>query len=463
MKQNNLYCFSLLLLFYGMPVLAECLRSPLISFDKQTIVVENVAQLYQALKRANKTGHTLIQLKKGQYLLKRPLIIKAKGIFIQGVSSDRNQVIIKGKGMKGGITHIFLVKNDDFIVADLTMGWVKYHAIQIQGEKGVKNTTISNIQFFDTGQQMLKISGGAEKLHRSEGGLVEWSSFIFSTGYAAQGYTGGIDAHNALNWVIKNNYFEGIRSPDNSLAEHAIHFWNSSENTLVENNIIVNSDRGIGFGLGKKGHKAGIIRNNMIHTNRDVGIGIESSPRTKIYHNSVFTENYMNSIEYRFSSTNNVLISNNLVNKRIQSRNGSQALIIDNIDYANEKWFLDAKKGNLRLRVGLSNVIDQGKMIEGGDQDIDCRQRTSSHRVDIGAAEYQGEIDKHIHIDQPSEMTRTLDEFGILGQQVTQYIKKNILSGTHLKYYLLGLILFIEQLFIIVMLIYIIKTIRKKS
>lgn len=43
-------------------------------------------------------------------------------------------------------------------------------------------------------------------------------------------------------WLSSNNIM--IRSPDSTLAEHAIHFWSDSEDSIVERNTIINCDRG---------------------------------------------------------------------------------------------------------------------------------------------------------------------------------------------------------------------------
>ena len=37
-------------------------------------------------------------------------------------------------------------------------------------------------------------------------------------------YTGGIDAHSAWGWVVRDNVFEGFWC-DQGLSEHAVHFW----------------------------------------------------------------------------------------------------------------------------------------------------------------------------------------------------------------------------------------------
>lgn len=221
-------------------------------------------------------------------------------------------------------------------------------------------------------------------------GVVECSSFEYSAGIGPQYYIGGIDAHNTKDWIVRDNVFQGIRSPETAIAEHAIHFRSGSKNTVVERNVIVNCDRGIGFGLGEEKQYGGIIRNNMLYhdsSRADVGIGLENARGAKVYNNSIFYESdYPNAIEYRFSGTKNVAIVNNLTNKLITQRDGGQAKVLANVTNAEKIWFKDVTSGNLHLNIAPSSVIDQGRTLQKVTRDFDGDKRAKG-TYDIGADE----------------------------------------------------------------------------
>ena len=271
--------------------------TPLVVKGGRTIVVSGFGGLNRAIRKANETGgYITILLADGEYLLNRSFAIRQPGITIKGQSGNRDAVIVRGKGYRKGPTIIFRVSAAHFTIADLTIGWVRQHAIQIKGENGADYPMIHNLRIVNTGEQMVKVTAGKGKKHRpSVGGVVQWSEFGFTEGVAPRFYTGGIDAHGTKDWIVRNNVFKNIRSPEQKVAEHAIHFWNNAQGTIVEGNTIINSDRGIGFGLSKRTHLGGVIRNNMVHTTRDVGIGLENASDAKVYNNTVFTENYHNS------------------------------------------------------------------------------------------------------------------------------------------------------------------------
>lgn len=353
-----------------------------------TVIVHNIAELNQAETLA-KNGNITILVADGTYELPDQFVIRGDHVTIRSLSGNADQVVIKGKGMDGGVPHVFAVYADDFTLEDVTIGWVHNHGIQVHGETDADNLIVRNVHFRDTREQMLKVSFSQEVDAYSDNGLVENCTFEYTAGIAPQWYVGGVDAHHAKNWVIRNNAFKHITSPENSLAEGAIHFWSDSENTLVEGNVIIDCGRGILFGLDNVHHYDGIIRNNFIHVVRDAGIYLANADGVQVYNNTVFVDSdYMNAIEYRFEDTN-ALIWNNLTNKAITARNGGTADLASNIKNASEAWFMDAAAGDLHLKSAIYAVIDQGIDIEGLTVDIDGESREAG-KVDIGADEASG-------------------------------------------------------------------------
>jgi len=234
------------------------------------VTVNTVVELVQAVDGANSGGDKEILIEDGIYTLDSALLIQSNGVTVRSVSGNRSSVTVQGTGMKGGVSHIFLVEADNFTVRDMTLRDVYYHAIQMQPY--AQAPTMVNLHILDTYEQMIKVAfNSSYPAVHSDNGLVENCLFEYSAGIGPQYYIGGVDAHKASNWVIRGNTFKGIRSPSRQIAEHAIHFWSNSQNTLVERNTIINCDRGIGFGLGDRGHLGGIIRNNMIYHDSSEG------------------------------------------------------------------------------------------------------------------------------------------------------------------------------------------------
>ncbi len=374
--------------------MAQC-ECPTLPPDQGMIeTVSSVAEFQAALQQANQNGgNYTILLEDGIYELTDHLLYineSMPNLTIRSKSGDRDAVIIKGQGMAGIVGWIFNVAADNFIAADMTIGWVANHPIQIHAEHDADFPLIQNIKFVNAREQMLKVSGSTSS-DFSDSGVVQCCEFVFPDGVAFQYYTGGIDAHHAKDWEVRYNVFRHIRSPDNSLAEHAIHFWSNSENTLVENNLIINCDRGIGFGLGNSGHVGGIIRNNFVHTSRDVGIGLENASDVNIYHNTVFTENYFNSIEYRFNGTANAHIANNLTNEAIASRNGGTGNVESNYLFTDASIFANANNYDYHLSGTHTSITDAGINVAEAGLDYDCHERIDG-MPDIGADEFNSII-----------------------------------------------------------------------
>lgn len=327
--------------------------------------------------------------------------LTASNVVIRSKSGNRDAVILTGGGMRDlgpdrTENGIYAVGNN-ITIADLTIKDVGNHAIAVTGD----NLFVHNVKMQNIYQQMLKgnaTGGGADK------GTVQCSIFEYTAGIGPQFYLGGIDVHQADNWRVNDNIFKGIASPDYQLvAEHAVHFWRNSSNNIVERNVMINCDRGVGFGLGEQfgnGNSGGIIRNNMIfndgsNPNNDVGIGLEQSPGTKVYNNTIYIT-YQNAIEFRFGETSDVDIANNLTNKSITWRRDNGALPFpgtSNYLNAQSNWFENANSGNLRLTSNYSEVVDQGIYLNDVVEDIYQTDRRQGNATDIGAHEFLTEVD----------------------------------------------------------------------
>jgi hypothetical protein len=354
------------------------------------IVVSDTAELVEAVAQANSGGETVIELEDGTYTLDEGLLIEAGGVTVTSVSGERSAVVIEGAGMDGEVTHIFSVAGADFTVEDVTLGRVSLHAIQLQPD--VDGIVIRNVHVLDTGEQMIQVAYDPDDLDSSsDNGLVEGSLFEYSAGVDPRPNSSGIVAHNAKDWEIRDNIFKDIRSPTEDVAEFAIHFMSGSEDTLVERNLIINCDRGIGFGMGEQGHQGGVIRNNMIYHDAGeggVGIGLESAADPEVYNNTLYQEHsYPNAIEARFAETTGAFIANNLTNRSLVELDGASAEFTHNVDTADGDWFIDPDLGDLHLGSAIAEVVDQGIEIPDLTDDFDEDGRPQGSGIDIGADE----------------------------------------------------------------------------
>ncbi len=355
------------------------------------LFVGSVAELRSAFQEANQSGGNMtILIEDGIYPIASTAsypYLTASNLVIRSSSGNRDAVIITGQGMQAvNGTEIGLsLQGDNITVADLTIRDVGNHGISMNSN----NHLIHNVKIQNTFEQMIK---GTSSDGGSDNCIVQCSLLEYPAGIGPQWYIGGLDIHDGDNWIVRDNVFKNIASPSGSVAEHAVHFWNSSSNNIVERNLIYNCDRGVGFGLGDSPNQGGIIRNNMITNDgsgpyNDVGIGLETSPDTEVYNNTILIS-YPNAIEYRFVSSSNIKIKNNLTNKLITSRNGGSADAIDNYTNAIPTWFIDPSSGDLRLFENRSEIIDQGSDLVQVQDDIDQVMRPQGNGIDLGAHEW---------------------------------------------------------------------------
>jgi hypothetical protein len=361
MRQKQLHLHKRLLsLFLFTVISVECFGQSLSSNSQLSVIVNTSAELYAAINQANETGNIKIILQSGRYPIPQTLNILKPNISLVSATLDPLSTLLVGTGMRQTATvgNIIRVAAPYFILDGISLEQSSNHLIQIAGESNADFPILRNCILKDSYEQLVKVSYNRNTGIASDGGLVENCHFEYSAGIGPQYYIGGIDVHGGQDWIIRNNYFTGIASPARKIAEHAIHFWNGTQNIIVTDNVIYNCDRGIGFGMPNRPNFGGLIANNLIvhndniHPNADTGIILEESQGTRVIGNRIYlAHDYSNAIEYRFVETINVKIEDNITNKKITKRNGAQAILKQNILTADINQILTKKE---QLKFGFT-------------------------------------------------------------------------------------------------------------
>jgi hypothetical protein len=392
--------------------------APLPAPDGEIIHVSSVNDLQAALN--NLAPDTTILLADGVYNLSGAYIwIDQPGVALRSASGDREAVLIDGGYTT---TEIVTVAASDVTIADLTLRRAGTHPIHVVSTDAgdTLNTLIYNVRIIDPRQQAIKINPHAAGIYFPDDGTIACSQIELTDAGRAQVsgcYTGGVDAHQARGWTIRDNRIGGFWC-QSGLSEHAIHLWRGSRDTIVERNILRDNARGVGFGLatsteartypddpcpaadgGYVGHYDGLIRNNFVFASRselfaseygfDCGICLWQACGAQVLHNTVAsTQAPFSSIEWRYDYTD-VQVINNLVTHNLRDR-GGVAYTAGNLEYQPLTVFVAGGDGDLHLAPMASAAIDQGQALAPGacNHDIDGDPRPIGDGYDIGADEY---------------------------------------------------------------------------
>ena len=326
------------------------------------------------------------------------LIFSTPGLTLRSASGNREAVILDGGYVTGELVSI---QASDTTIADITLSRAYYHPIHASGpDAPIENILIHNVHVIDPGEQAIKVNPvGVGTVDHS---TLECSHLeLTDTGrpfIRNNCYTGGLDAHLATGWLVRRNLIEGFWC-DDGLSEHGIHMWRQCADTVVEENLVVDCARGIGFGLGSgvDGHTRGIIRNNFVaagdpdlftsSSGFDSGISLWGADDAQVYHNTVASTQApsASSIEWRYISTA-VTLANNLVTNRIWDR-GGMSYLSTNTEYAPLSLFADVAAGDLHLVDPTSSPVDAGTALAAGLGDTDFDGLVRDAAPDIGADE----------------------------------------------------------------------------
>jgi hypothetical protein len=359
-----------------------------------TVQVSTVTQLQNAVAAIR--SNTTIIVAPGTYQLTSTLYINGTftNVGIRGATSDRNDVVIVGRGMSapndGGVPFGIWVGGNvqGVTIANLTIRDVYYHPIMLNA--GAQSPLIHNVRLVNAGQQLLKAnpdgSGGGV-----DNGIVEYSVIEYDT-VSRDDYTNGVDVHTGDNWIIRHNLFRNIRAPQ-GLAGPAILMWNGSTNTVVDGNTFIECQREIAIGLIERtpnDHTGGVVRNNFIYRSLpgDSAIYVADSPGTQVVHNSILiSRTYANPIEYRFPHTTGVTIANNVLDGVIAARNGATGSVTGNYLNATAALFVNPALGDLHLRSTATALLNQVSTVPTvAPLDWDGQPRPAGS-TDIGADE----------------------------------------------------------------------------
>ena len=384
-----------------------------------TVSVATVAELASAVNTAS-AGDTIL-IADGTYNLDGVYLwVDTPGVTLRSASGDRDAVILDGNYLTG---ELIAVAASGVTIADLTLREAVWHPIHVMSTSGADtlDTLIYNVHIVDPGQQAIKINP-VDTAHFPDHGTIACSHIELTDAgrievWNINGscYTGGVDAHRARDWTIRDNLIEGFWCTD-GLSEHAVHLWRGCRDTVVERNVVRENARGIGFGLVSSGdartysddpcpgaayvgHYGGIIRNNVVFAASaglfdsvagfDCGICLASACGARVFHNTVASTlaPSASSIEWRFPSTD-AEITNNLATHNYWQRDGATATLAGNLDAQPLSLFVDGVGGDLHLAPSATMAIDQVSAPVEVTDDIDGHARPVGPSSDVGADEY---------------------------------------------------------------------------
>lgn len=374
--------------------------------------VATEAQLQTAMGNLQ-NGDTLL-LSNGTYNLTASLYINGRhNVTIRGTAGSTN-VVLAGKGMDnsnyGNVPFGIWSDGTNTTIAHLTIRdtWDN----EIIFNPGAQSPRVYCVRLINAGSQFIK--SNPTDVNAGLGvnnGVVEYCWFEYTGSPPGDhgsgvGYFNGISAHAAKNWIVRGNLFKNLHNPDGTAYpwNPAVLFWRNSSNTVTEQNVFINVDRAVAYGLDNstpyRDHAGGVIRNNFIYlapglmsasrkAGSDGSIIAWNSPGTQIDHNTVLLNgNEFYAVQFRFATTSNCTARNNLADAPVHLRDGATATLSGNLSTATAGTFVNAAAADLHLRASATNAIDKASTLLTVTNDFDGERRPRGAAPDIGADEF---------------------------------------------------------------------------
>ncbi len=375
--------------------------------------VSDVTELQSALGNL-RHGDTIL-LANGTYNLAANLTINGRNnITIRGASGSTNVVLV-GKGMDnrnhGGVLHGVWSNGTNTTIAHLTIRDTYDNPIIFNAP--AQAPRVYCVRLINAGSQFIKSNPADVNAGLGvNDGRVEYCWFEYTGNPpndhgAGVGYFNGISAHAADNWIVRGNVFKNLHNPDGTAYpwNPSVLFWRNSSNTVTEQNVFINVDRAIAYGLDNsvpyRDHSGGMIRNNFVYLepgllsaarkqSSDGSIIVWNSPATQVDHNTlVLNNNEFYAVEFRFPTTTAAAARNNLSDAPIHLRDNATATISGNLVTVKTNVFVNPSAGDLHLLPSATNVIDKATPLNSVTNDFDGQVRPASGTAsDLGADEF---------------------------------------------------------------------------
>ncbi|HUW82310.1 MAG TPA: Calx-beta domain-containing protein, partial [Phycisphaerae bacterium] len=369
----------------------------------QTWNVTTIGELETATRNYNAGDEILIAA--GTYVLDSYLNLNNGQVLIHGATGNPSNVILQGPGINADVDpkNGLLVGSDDVTIEDLMITGVFWNGIQIRGEIDTDRTVIRNLRLIDCGERYIKCStNGSDANSIAEDVLIEdvyMEQTQDLTAHPDNDYIGGIDAMGIHNWTVHNCVAVNIHGATGG-GRGGVFWWQGVTNPTVEQNLLLNCDRGIAMGnasppthayAGNNHVNGGIVRNNFIV--RGVGIGLELSyvANLKVYHNTVYSDDasYWRTVQIydNAGQTTSLEVAYNLIRGQIDESSTGDYTLTGNITGSNvwPSWFVDPLNGDLHLTNQATPALDAAPSLAEVTDDYDGEARSAT--PDLGADE----------------------------------------------------------------------------
>src|SRR5262249_34461669 len=210
---------------------------------------------------ANLQSCQTIVIQKGTYNLSKGLYVgldhPVANVTLRGETDNFDDVVLRGAGMENSAVSmgISVWNAQNVMIADLSIGEVYYHPIELKGEVGADQIDVYHVHLFNAGEQFIKVdpppSAFAFTNSKLDYSVLEYTNGPPTTDHGGgTGYTNGVDVLAGNNWTIANNLFQNFHVPDDEayIWNPAILVWQHSANVTVDGNTFIDVDRAIAFG-----------------------------------------------------------------------------------------------------------------------------------------------------------------------------------------------------------------------